>query len=398
MNRIIVFIIIFVITFTSFAQKSAFVLIDVSGNPLDLQPQQKITKQLRIEAIDLVRDIITAEFDSNKYVNWEKINLQGELKNIYYKKGNPLISNDGFLVIMPYGERETYKDFRINKIQNFPTDFYNFYNYAYSFKYRDQLTFEEIAEAKAADIALDPMVGINKYYLITIKGLGGDKTGSQPYSEEELDYIKSYVVDLESLGGFSLINPDKQYSINIRLLDVSKMDRQSNIVKQPNIGKKVLEIISPKGTKRNPFETEEEKNFRISWTCFGCLDSTTYRVYVRGNKTKSYTVSNKNYYTLQLGKGDYRISVSGDGVSSKNNVYIKIKGKRGGYGFLVFLFVLLILAAIAFYFWKVDPFGWQKNKSKTGNKTSNEEFFNTQESPSSDAANTPSDTDYPSFS
>lgn len=396
MNKLLLTFIIILFVSLSFAQQSVFVLIDVSGNPLDLPDSKKITPEMRDEAVSLVKAVITATYDSTLFENWIPKKLQGEVLNIYAGRGQALLDKNGYLLIMPYGDRDTYEHFRINLIQNYPADFDTYYNYATGLSYRDPWTYEDIATAKAADIALDPNVNIRNYYLFKIKGLGGDITGSRPYTPEDLEYLANYIRDDFSLGKFVYKDISKQYSIEVSKVDISKMTTQGTIIKPIHVDKPVLEIISPAGTKKNPYKAKKGQPFGVAWKCMGCGDSSDFTVSVRGEKSELKKVKNKYSTTLQLDQsGDYTVSVSATGINSKNKVYISVSGGGSGSGFWWLLLVILI-GLVIYYVIKNDPFGWKENKEKPENK-GRKDFFGTSKGSNSGSSVSSGDNDMPSF-
>lgn len=337
------------------AQNNVFILVDLSGNPIN--DPHKITGQMRQEAIELVRGVVTAKYNTALNQNWYLSgNADSRIQAIVTGKGQPLIGRGGYLMIMPFGERNTYKNFKINLMSSYPADFNRFYQFP--FRYDQQLTFSEIARAKAADVAED--ANIRKYFLVMITGKGED-IASQSYSMEEIGYLDNYKssVIVNSLAIFRYNDQNIDFKVVISEIDISKMTGRQpsrpNIIQPTNVDRKILEIISPKGTRRTPFETGSNQ-IVVSWNCVGCSDSSVYTINVKSmenndtERIKPAKVIGRFSHSIPLSPGEYQIKVSAVGVGS-SVVYVKIKSK-GGWGWLFTLFLLGALGYLGYFVWK----------------------------------------------
>jgi hypothetical protein len=357
------------------AQSDIFVLIDISGNPLN--STNKITSSERIQAIELCKQLIEGRVSNSQFSNWEAKNLDNFIAQSYNGKGN-ILNQINSITVVPYGNKNTYKKFKIFQNNSPKVNLEQSIKYANSFTYTDQLTFGELARAKAADIAID--ANIKSYYLIEISGLGGDQTGSQGLSSKQqrlIDEYKSSAV-IAPIGLFIL--EGKPLRLTAKVININTMTGNKNtsgskgIITSNNVNRKSLKIISPIGTKSDYDEVKEKDGLSISWLCLGCDKNTEYIVTAKNtktNKTKKTTVIGRNNTLMQLDPGLYKISIKGKGLSScqNNNQYVEIKGKANTGGWFFFLFVILIAGA-AYYVKKNDPFGWwdeDKKKKKTNN-------------------------------
>jgi len=339
------------------AQNSAFVLVDVSGNPLvDLY---KITLPMRQEAIALARAVITNNFNSSFNNNWKLPgNTDPRIESIVAGQGRPLIDPGGFLMIMPFGERNTYTRYQINPIINYPSDFDR--HWQFPFSYDEQQTFGEIAKARAADVALAPNFNLSKYFLIIIAGKGED-TDSQSYTPQEQKYLDNYrsAVSVTSLAVFRYKDARLDFKVEFAEIDVNRMKTgpggsRAPLISSRNVSQKILEITTPKGSRAAPGEFSEKDNILVRWRCLGCSDSTRFVVQLSkqegGERVAPITVFKQFSHSVPpLKAGVYDIKVSGDNLTSQR-VYIKIAG-AGGWGWLVVLLALAALAAVARYVW-----------------------------------------------
>jgi len=354
------------------AQNNAFVLIDVSGNPRSLDSSERVTAQMRREAEELVKQLIQGQYDASRFQpNWKLSgNTDPRIENIVNGNGQPLIEPGGHLLMMPFGAKGTYTQFKINKIQNYPSDFTNYWRTPTS--YGDQNTFGEIAKAKAADVAID--ANLSSYYLIVISGLGEDTdSNTNIYTPTEIEYMDNYksAVIQNSLAIFRYQDLNRDFKIEVSHMDLKKMRGSSSntagrtqIIKTDNVDKKSLEIVTPKGVRESPFGLENER-LLVSWTCLGCEDSTEYVIRVTNlddrKNAQVKKVSGRLNHSFNLeGDGLYQVSVSGDsGLSDRQFFELKT---GGGKGFLTLL-ILLVLGGVGYFVFK-------QLKTKPANTTS----------------------------
>jgi hypothetical protein len=367
------FVISIVFLFTGLfiqAQSDVFILIDVSGNPVN--STNKITETERKQAIELCNQLLAGVVSKNEFTNWGAKNLDKFVSQAYNKGNSNLLNNINSITIVPYGDKNTYKKFKIFQNRNATASLKQSIDYANTLIYTDQLTFGELARAKAADIAID--ANIKSYYLFEISGLGGDQTESQGIDQTQqtlIDNYKSSAV-ISPIGLFILNN--KPLRINVQIVNINTMTGNNNtagskgIIQQNNVNKISLRILSPLGTKSDYDKVDEKNGLNIVWQCLGCDKKTEYTIIAKNTKTKKsdkeYAVGEKNKI-MHLKPGVYKISIKGKGLPScqNNNQYIKIKGKSNIGGWFFFLF-LIAIAGAAFYIKKNDPFGWWDKEKK----------------------------------
>lgn len=381
MKTIFIIIVLVLNAFFVNAQSDVFILIDVSGNPLN--SSNKINHSERKQAIELCKQLLSGNVTQSDFSNWEAKNLDNFVAKAYKTGNNNFLGSINSITVVPYGEKNTYKKFKIFQNSSGQASLKQAIEYANSLRYDNQLTFGELARAKAANIAID--ANIKSYYLFEISGLGGDQTGSKGISSTQQNLIDEYKSSAEiSPIGLFILN-GKPLRISVKVVNITTMAGNSNtsgnkgIITSNNVNRKSLKIISPIGTNTD-YEVVDEKNgLNISWLCLGCDKNTEYTVTAKNIKTKKSKkekVIGRNNSMMQLSPGKYTISIKGKGLPScqNNNQYIEIKGKGNNGGWFFFLF-LIAIAGAAFYFKKNDPFGWwDKDKKKQKSKDNDNEF------------------------
>ena len=373
-SKFILIISIILWGFNSYPQKDVFVLVDVSGNPTMNPAYSSISRNERIEALDLVKDMILNEFDSMKYPAWQSFKLKDIFEQNYNSRGNTIVTQNSILAIIPFGEKNTYKNFKIYELNSPKMDVKTAFNLAHTLTYTDQLTFENLATAKTADIAA--AAGISSYYLIKIVGLGGDQTGSQLLDQNEKKYILNFesAANTESLGSLFLKN-NKPYSIVFKKVDIAGFQNQikksaRGTITKSNVEKARIKIIKPTGTTEKPAKFSKSDPVKISWICLGNDPKTKFSVRLTNLQTsKSITEKVNGFSTsVNLSQGTYRASVSSKGLSSSKPEIIRVSGGGGG----IWFFVLLCLVGLVYYLLKKDPFGWKAKKTKEKIKNAEE--------------------------
>jgi hypothetical protein len=231
--RIFIFLLILSQGCLAFAQSSVFVMVDVSGNPL----HDNHTMEMRNSARDLVEAIITNNYDSQKFSDWKFYGIFTDsiVKDIINGKGKPLLTKDGHLAIMPFGNRRRYLDFKINQIKHYPSDFYQDFRTNYPDSYKDQQTFMHIAEAHLAYIATER--NIDKYYLIKVLGKGEDTDYSYSHSHEEKERHDNYrsAFNIKGLGLLRYKSNNIDFRVTISEIDVTRILAAKNRYNLPKL-------------------------------------------------------------------------------------------------------------------------------------------------------------------
>ncbi len=346
------------------AQSSAFVLVDVSGSG----PQQNTVRE---EAKNIARDLCLGKYQSAIYDSkWKWYGKPDpKIKDIIEGKGQAMVdpNRDGFLMIMPFGKKDRYRKFQIEKV-NSATDISNFFDAHYPRVYTDPLTYKEIALAKAASIAKGNQVSIDQYYLIEVSDQLSD-TGSKVPLYDQIE--KEILADYGSSNAFEVKlatlryeGSNKNYQIIIKQVNVKNINVGPSVPGSRNVSKKSLSLIRPEGgTLKKPIEYKGP----IIWRCLGCDSTLSYKVTAvyrgkkKGVKKISRTVSGTSVNLNYPEPGIYQISVSAEElrsrsafikVNARNNNSSSTSGSEGGCsGFPVVLFFLLV-AGGAYYMLK----------------------------------------------
>ncbi len=333
------------------AQKSVIILYDVSGN-VKSDPY-KITKDMRIEAQALAKDVITANVKKN-YSGWEYLpgNNSAVINDIVSGKSKQaLLDNNGYLMIMPFGNHETYKKKQIQKISNYPSDFSN--HYKFPFKHDEHSTYGNIAKAVAAVTAKEN--AIKSYIQITIIGKGED-TQSGSYTSEEMEALDFYKTKakITPLGLFRNTVKGVDYTIHFSSIEIDEKTPPP----PPPPHKHILRVLQPdKSTKSQPVEYDSGDDVFIKWSCIQndspCPETTKWVLEVRqldGEYKKNIQSGKLKHAKLNLDDGEYKITIK-DGTRKLEDVYVKI----GGSCLLCILIPMIILGALVFYLPKYLP-------------------------------------------
>jgi len=339
----------YLIPLGSWAQSSAFILIDVSASG---PKYGKDRVKIRLDAREMAKDIVLGQYKPAKYDrDWKWSNtVPPRFKEIQEGRGKPLIdtNQDGYVMIMPFGERPRYRDFQIEKLDKI-SDFEPFFNKHYPIAFKDLYTYDKIARAKAAGVAKSNQVNINSYYLIVISDELRD-TGSKPpkYNSVEQNLIDDYGTASTTETKIATIRysgtENHNFNVVIAKVNVSKLNINPTTINPTNVGKKKLTIIKPKGSSKNPTEIELGKQASVVWQCLGCGDSVRYTVKLTNldNKkirsTKRTSGLNQRFDIEETGK--YKITIGGAGLSKSTYLI----ASRGGGGDM--LFILLVLAGL----------------------------------------------------
>lgn len=347
----IVWLIGFLSLYSQGKTKSVFVMVDLSLNVKgDPSP---ITKPMREDAIAFSKSIITASYKPNNFPEWEKAGISTDpvINAILNGKGRPLIGEDDFLMIMPFGDISTTNEFQINLIKNYPSDFNKYYQFP--FQYDTYNTWGNYAEAKVCNLAYHNK--ISEYYILRIQGRPDDPN-SQLLSKQNQEMIDEYETGAvgEVIARFKYTKASR-YTVTIKKVNISKILWPKNyappVIDSTNtdFNRKSLRIIAPKGKRKAPFTTHST-TIQLSWSCIGCDSIPKYTVRVNNletKKNKTHRINNKTITSLRLEPGKYKVTVATKGANSRPQYFtILTKGEDGSFG----TFFLAILLLIGGYF------------------------------------------------
>ena len=222
-----------------FSQSSAFVLVDISGSgPSD---------EVRDDARKIVNDLCLGTFKPSSYSpDWEWIGTPaGPIQNIIGGKPNTALidpGKDGFLIIMPFGAKNTYKQYKIGKLQSLPNELNDFFNKHYPSKFRDPFTYQKIAYAFAASLAKSR--NIDSYYMLVVSDdLTDPDTGSQPpnYTKEEEEWLAGWGTSAAKtlkLATLKYNGDNTDYQIVISKVDIKNININPTNPKPSSVDKK----------------------------------------------------------------------------------------------------------------------------------------------------------------
>ncbi len=367
-----------------YSQDDIFLLVDVSGNPLNQPASTHLSISERKQAIQFVNDLLTGSIDPHNYSDWEPTNLVGKAQQMFSKSSTPVLKQGSKVFLIPYGDKLRYQDFEEFEIVNPLSDFTKVLIKTNTFNYEDQLTFEKLAIAKTVEIAKGK--NIQKYLVFQICGLGGDQTASTPYTALEKQMIDDYesTTQTNSLGSFRYNKSGKNYSISIKEFDISRLlnpnrpspGSGSSGPTIPPAQPKILAITSPSGSNETPTEFKKDETISVTWRCKGCEDNPKFILRITGidgsNYQVSHTVISSFSKKITLPKGNYKINLSSQYLVA-NPVYISISSGGSG-AFWFFLFIVLLIG-LAIYFGRSFFVNDKKYTPRTLKKENDQSFF-----------------------
>ena len=116
MKRLLTILFCLSCSFASIGQDHVFILVDVSGS--------RGNDPIKIEAKQQVYNLILGQYSPN---NWNSLSIMDQkisgIINSINKQA--LISQNSWICIVPFGNKDTYKKYSIIQNKNNPTDFQN---------------------------------------------------------------------------------------------------------------------------------------------------------------------------------------------------------------------------------------------------------------------------------
>lgn len=390
-NRILILLIILSSTFAALAQDHVFILVDVSGS--------RGTDPIKTEAKNQVYNLLLGQYFSN---GWTPANVTDKkiLDLINSTSKQPLISQNSWVCIIPFGNKDTYKKYSIAQNKNHPINFQNLFNQNYPSKFNESYTYNQIAQAFTASLAKS--YNINEYYMFVVTdGLGDqdDTNSKNNYDSFEenllLEWNNTSSSIVKNVGALT----KSKYYINLRKVNnvrgttiPTNPGIQPPAIIDPTTANAVITITSPPEAKKGKEHELKSENVNINWTCNNCPQGIRYTVLVsqyddgKLRETKKDLVVNTA--TFKLPDGKFRITVSSSNYTASSD-FTCISVSTGGYGWLVFLLLLIAAIGFGYYFWnkkrqeKIDIFATNKaddifSKSSggtTSNNSSNSDYF-----------------------
>lgn len=359
-----------------YAQNNVFVLVDVS---LSVKPNELN------DAKQALNEVLTGSSLSKAVISQGS---QQDLVNFKMAQGDKL-------AIAKFGSLLT--TLAINPspttIQNINADISQVLNAA-SWTPTDGQTYITLAKAKIAEYAKNHNITKYKLYLIS-DNIQDDygKAGKPNYPD---DYTRNLAEGYNtstnpvSESGYTKLKFDKAKDFTLSFspnVDVSKYTLPGGtppaIVDTPS-GNAGITITSPPEAKKGKEHEVKSETVNINWTCNNCPQGIKYTVLVSqydGGKFRETKKCDVPTATFKLPDGKFRITVSASNTTASSD-YTCISVSTGGYGWLIFLLILIVAGAVGYKIWndkrnkKLNEFAPTKaddifSKSSGGTTTSN---------------------------
>ena len=372
MKQLYTILSLFICTLSVYSQNNVFVLVDVS---------KSVTQNNLNDAKQALTEVFTGGTSSVGSI------IKGTISDLYKFKLN---TGDN-LSVSRFGSCQTTWAITpsLNGINNFNTDVTNTLN-SISWSPTDNNTFIVLAKAKIAEYAVRNSITNYKLIIITdniqtdfAKGI---LNYCNPDAKALAESYKSGVIE----GVYTILkfSPTADFTIHlIQSVDVSKYTLPG--VTPPTIidaENPAITITSPPEAKKGNEHEVKTEAVTITWNCPTCPQGTKYTVLVSqydydGKKFRDTKECDLPTATFPLPDGKFRITVSASTTTASSD-YTCISVSTGGYGWLLFLLILIVGGAVAYYIWnkkrqeKIDVFATNKaddifSKSSGGTTSSN---------------------------
>ncbi len=376
MKRLYTILSLIICTLSVHSQNNVFVLVDVS---LSVKPYELN------DAKQALNEVLTGSPLSKAVISQGS---QQDLVNFKMAQGDKL-------AIAKFGSLLT--TLAINPspttIQNVNADISQVLNSA-SWTPTDGQTYITLAKAKIAEYAKNHNITKYKLYLIS-DNIQDDygKAGKPNYPD---DYTRNLVEGYNtstnpvSESGYTKLKFDKAKDFTLSFspnVDVSKYTLPGGtppaIVDTPS-GNAGITITSPPEAKKGKEHEVKSETVNINWACNNCPQGIKYTVLVSqydGGKFRETKKCDVPTATFKLPDGKFRITVSASNTTASSD-YTCISVSTGGYGWLIFLLILMVAGAVGYKIWndkrnkKLNEFAPTKaddifSKNSGGTTTSN---------------------------
>lgn len=360
-----------------YAQNNVFVLVDVS---LSVKPNELS------DAKQALNEILTGSQLSKAIIS------QGSPQDLVNFK----MTQGDKLAIAKFGSLQT--TLAINPspttIQNVNADVSQVLNSA-SWTPTDGQTYITLAKAKIAEFAKNH--NITKYKLYVISDNIQDDYGKGGKPKYPDDYTRNLAEGYNtstnpvSESGYTKLKFDKMKDFTLSFspnVDVSRYTLPGGtppVIVDTNTTNAVITISSPPEAKKGKEHEVKVETVNINWNCPTCPTGTKYTVLVAQYDGGKFREIKKdlvaNTATFKLPDGKFRITVSTSNTTASSD-YTCISVSTCGYGWLIFLLILITAIGIGYYFWnkkrqdKIDVFASNQaddifSKSSGGTTSSN---------------------------
>lgn len=383
MKRLYTILSLIICTLSVYSQNNVFVLVDVS---LSVKPNELN------DAKQALNEVLTGSQLSKAFISQGS---QQDLVNFKMAQGDKL-------AIAKFGSLLT--TLAINPspttIQNVNADVSQVLNSA-SWTPTDGQTYITLAKAKIAEYAKNH--NITKYKLYVISDNIQDDYGKAGKPNYPDDYTRGLAEGYNtstnpvSESGYTKLKFDKAKDFTLSFspnVDVSKYTLPGGTppaIVDTNTENAAITITSPPKAKKGKEHEVKSETVNINWTCNNCPQGIKYTVLVSqydGGKFRETKKCDVPTATFKLPDGKFRITVSASNTTASSD-YTCISVSTGGYGWLIFLLILIAAIGIGYYFWnkkrqeKIDVFASNKaddifSKSSggaTSNNSPNSDYF-----------------------
>ena len=383
MKRLYTILSLIICTLSVYSQNNVFVLVDVS---LSVKPNELN------DAKQALNEVLTGSQLSKAFISQGS---QQDLVNFKMAQGDKL-------AIAKFGSLLT--TLAINPspttIQNVNADVSQVLNSA-SWTPTDGQTYITLAKAKIAEYAKNH--NITKYKLYVISDNIQDDYGKAGKPNYPDDYTRGLAEGYNtstnpvSESGYTKLKFDKANHFTLSFspnVDVSKYTLPGGTppaIVDTNTENAAITITSPPKAKKGKEHEVKSETVNINWTCNNCPQGIKYTVLVSqydGGKFRETKKCDVPTATFKLPDGKFRITVSASNTTASSD-YTCISVSTGGYGWLIFLLILIAAIGIGYYFWnkkrqeKIDVFASNKaddifSKSSggaTSNNSPNSDYF-----------------------
>lgn len=384
MKRLYTILSLIICTMSVYAQNNVFVLIDVS---------KSVTQTDLNNAKQALTEVLTGSQLTKAFVAQGS---QADLANFKLVQGDKL-------AILKFGSLQT--TLAINptptQIQNVGADVSQVLN-STAWTPTDNQTYITLAKAKVAEYAKNH--NITKYKLYVISDNVNDDYGQGGKPNYPDDYTRNLAEGYNtstnpvSEGGYTKLKFTANSLFTLSFspsVDVSKYTLPGGTppaIVDTNTENATITITSPPEAKKGKEHELKSENVNINWTCNNCPQGIKYTVLVSQYEDGKFRETKKdlvaNTATLKLPDGKFRITVSASNFTASSD-YTCISVSTGGYGWLIFLLILIAGIVIGYYFWnkkrqeKIDVFASNKaddifskgSGGTTSSNSSNSDYF-----------------------
>lgn len=377
MKRLYTILSLIICTLSVYSQNNVFVLVDVS---------KSVTQADLNTAKQALTEVLTGSQLTKAFVAQGN---QADLANFKLVQGDNL-------AVAKFGSLHTTLAINptLTQIQNVGADVSQVLN-STAWTPTDNQTYITLAKAKIAEYAKNH--NITKYKLYVISDNLNDDYGQGGKPNYPDDYTRNLAEGYNtstnpvSEGGYTKLKFTANSLFTLSFspsVDVSKYTLPGGTppaIVDTNTENAAITITSPPKTKKGKEHELQTESVSINWNCPTCPQGTKYTVLVsqyEGGKFRETKKCDVPTAPFKLPDGKFRITVSSSNYPGASSDYTCISVSTCGYGWLIFILILITTIGIGYYFWnkkrqeKIDVFASNKaddifSKSSGGTTSSN---------------------------